>query len=70
VEVLMQHDVFWAVVLGWCLIALALIVIPNDAGVLKDRKGNPAAQRSRTSPTQAGWTSPRPWLRRLMSMLR
>jgi hypothetical protein len=38
VEILMQPDLFWAIVSGGCFIALALIVIPKDAGVLKDRE--------------------------------
>jgi hypothetical protein len=33
----MQPDLFWAIILGGCLIALALIAIPDNAGVLKDR---------------------------------
>jgi hypothetical protein len=33
----MQPDLFWAIIFVGCLIALALIVIPNDAGVPKDR---------------------------------
>jgi hypothetical protein len=33
----MQPELFWAIILGGCLIALALIAIPNDVGVPKDR---------------------------------
>jgi hypothetical protein len=32
----MQPDMFWSIILGVCFIALALIALPNDAGVLKD----------------------------------
>jgi hypothetical protein len=46
-EVLMQPDLFWAIVFGGCLVALALIAIPNDAGVLKDDGDDPAARHSR-----------------------
>jgi hypothetical protein len=33
----MQPDLFWAVILVGCLIALAVIAIPSDVGVSKDR---------------------------------
>ena len=42
VEVLMQPDLFWAIILGGCLIALAFIAIPNNFGVLKDRDDDSA----------------------------
>jgi hypothetical protein len=32
----MQPDLFWAVVLGGCFIALALIAIPNNPGMSND----------------------------------
>ena len=32
----MQPDLFWSIILGVCLIALAVIAIPHDLGVLKE----------------------------------
>jgi hypothetical protein len=44
----MQSEVFWAIVLGGCFIALAFIAISNDAGVLKDRDNDPAPRHMRS----------------------
>jgi hypothetical protein len=44
----MQPDLFWAIVLGGCFIALAFIAIPHDAGVLKDRDNDPAPRHMRS----------------------
>jgi hypothetical protein len=48
VEVLMQPDLFWSIILGVCLIALAFIAIPNNFGVLEDHDDDPVLRRSRT----------------------
>jgi hypothetical protein len=56
----MQPDLFWAVILGGCFIALALIVVPNDAGVLKDREDDLAVRRLRPRFAQNRHGHPRP----------
>jgi hypothetical protein len=43
----MQPDLFWSIILGVCLIALAVIAIPHDLGVLKDHDDHPAPRQSR-----------------------
>jgi hypothetical protein len=48
----MQPDLFWAIISGGCFMALALITIPNDAGVLKDDGDDPAAGLSRARPAR------------------
>ena len=59
-EVLMQPYLFWAIVLGVCFIALALIVIPSDAGVFKDREGDLAAHHLRYRPVPIRQGQPGP----------
>jgi hypothetical protein len=44
----MQPDLFWAIILGVCLIALAFIAIPNNFGVLEDHDDDPVLRQSRT----------------------
>jgi hypothetical protein len=50
VKVLIQPDLFWAIILGGCFTALALIAIPKDAGVLKDRDDARGAHRPAPHP--------------------
>jgi hypothetical protein len=41
----MQPDLFWAIIFAGCLITVAVIVIPNDVGVLKNHNDESALQR-------------------------
>lgn len=59
VEVSMHPDLFWAIVLAGCLIALAFIAIPNDAGVLKDHEGDPAPRKLRARFVRNRWDQER-----------
>jgi hypothetical protein len=44
----MQLDMLWAIVVGGCFIALALIAIPHDAGMSKDHDDDRAPHNLRT----------------------